>query len=224
MSDKAKRNSPIVCGSVADATAQAILESKSFLIRPEQPFRLTSGLLAPFYINCRQILSHPKARSIIANGLANAVEATNTKIVAGGVTAGVPYATMVADRLDLPLVYVRSEPKAHGTGAQIEGGNVSGKQVVLIEDLVTTGKSIMHFAEILRDSGAIVENVIVMFARLTSDALPKIIDSELKLYWLCDLERLLNIALSNGSADSAQLNEINSFLDDPKGWSNANEK
>ena len=63
-----------------------------------------------------------------------------------------------------------------------------------------------------------------MFARLTSDALPKIIDSELKLYWLCDLERLLNIALSNGSADSAQLNEINSFLDDPKGWSNANEK
>ncbi|MBJ27123.1 MAG: orotate phosphoribosyltransferase [Alphaproteobacteria bacterium] len=209
---------------IAEATARAILDSKSFLIHTEKPFRLTSGLLAPFYINCRQILSHPQARGIIANGLANIIKPLNTNMVAGGVTAGVPYATMVADRLDLPLVYVRGEPKEHGTGAQIEGGRVVGQQIVLVEDLVTTGKSIINFSKILRDEGAIIDNVVVMFTRPTDDAVSKIENLGIRLSSLCDLKVLLRIALEDGVANKNQLKEVYSFLEDPRGWSLANDK
>ena len=203
----------------AEATAKAILAAEAFLIRPEDPFRLTSGLLAPFYINCRQILSHPAARATIADALAEQVRPLGVDMVAGGVTAGVPYATMVADRLGLPLVYVRPEPKDHGTGGKIEGGDVDGCRVVLIEDLITTATSIMKFTPALRAAGATVEHVAVVFSRMTDAAVPALEGAGLSLSALCDLDRLLAIALETGVASDAQLTSVRAFLDDPQGWS-----
>lgn len=205
--------------NAAEITAKALLEAGAFLIRPEAPFRLTSGLLAPFYINCRLLLSHPGPRARIADALAGVVRLQEPDMVAGGVTAGVPFATMVADRLDLPLVYVRPEPKEHGTGGQIEGGDVADKCVVLVEDLITTATSIMKFTEALRGAGARLDSVAVVFSRVTEAAAPALSEAGLSLNVLCDLDTLLTMARTEGLADDAALAEVSAFLADPEGWS-----
>ncbi len=203
----------------AETTAQALLEAGAFLVRPNDPFRLTSGLRAPFYINCRQILSHPAARATIADALAASVPVPATEVVAGGVTAGVPFATMVADRLSLPLVYVRTAPKGHGTASQIEGGAVAGREVVLIEDLITTAGSVLAFAEALRKADARVSAVRVVFSRAGEAAQDALAAAGLSLTALSDLETLLAAAQARGVLDDAGLAEVRAFLADPDAWS-----
>jgi orotate phosphoribosyltransferase len=202
-------------------TARALLDAGAFLIRPNEPFRLTSGLLAPFYINCRLILGHTKARADIADALAEDVGKRGADIVAGGVTAGVPFATMVADRLGLPLTYIRPQPKSHGTSGQIEGGDVTGRKVVLVEDLITTATSIVLFTNALRVANASIDHVSVVFARMTDSAQPALDGLDLSLNVLCDLETLLNMAMEEGVATEAAIAEVRAFLRDPEAWSAA---
>lgn len=211
----------------AEITARALLDAGAFLIRPERPFRLTSGLLAPFYVNCRQILFHPEPRGRIADAQALAIHKAlpgdQVEVIAGGVTAGVPFATMVADRLSLPLVYVRPEPKGHGMGAQIEGGEVSGKRVLLVEDLITTAGSILKFVGALRAAGATVSDVSVVFTRAGESALAALAEAGLRLHALCELDTLLAVAKREGVASDAALAEVRAFLADPEGWSKKRE-
>jgi len=211
----------------ADITARALLDAGAFLVRPEQPFRLTSGLLAPFYINCRQIIFHPAARTRIADAQAAELRATlgadACDVVAGGVTAGVPFATLVADRLARPLVYVRPEPKGHGLGAQIEGGEVAGRRVVLVEDLITTAGSILKFVGALRAAGATVEHVTVVFSRAGEAALGTLAEAGLTLHALCTLETLLAAARSGGLVSDPSLAEVRAFLANPEAWSKKRE-
>lgn len=211
----------------AEITARALLDAGAFLIRPEQPFRLTSGLLAPFYINCRQIIFHPAARAKIADAQATqlraALRADELDVIAGGVTAGVPFATLVADRLGHPLVYVRPEPKGHGLGAQIEGGEVTGRRVALVEDLITTAGSIMKFVGALRAAGATVEHVSVVFSRAGDAPLKALAEAGLTLHALCTLDTLLEAARRAALVNDAALAEVHAFLADPEGWSKGRE-
>ncbi len=203
----------------AEEIAAVLLDTGAFLVRPEAPFRLTSGLLAPFYVNCRLILSRPEARAQSAAALAATVPQPATTVVAGGVTAGVPYATLVADRLALPLVYVRTEAKAHGTAGRIEGGDVAGERVHLIEDLTSTAGSILAFAHALRDAGAEVDRVSVLFSRAGASAQRALEEAGLALTAICDLDTLLAVALGRGRIDEKGLGEVRAFLADPEGWS-----
>ena len=205
----------------ADEIAEALLEAEALLVRPEEPFRLTSGLRAPFYINCRLILSSPSARSQAADALAATVPRPNTATIAGGVTAGVPFATLVADRLGLPMVYVRAEAKAHGTASRIEGGAVAGLRVHLIEDLISTAGSILAFTQALREAGAEVTGVSVLFSRAGASAQEALADAGLAFSAVCDLDTLLAVALARGRIDEAALGEVRAFLADPEGWSAA---
>ena len=202
-------------------TARALLEAGAFLIRPNAPFRLTSGLLAPIYINCRLILGHARARADIADALAADVAKQGADIVAGGVTAGVPFATLVADRLVLPLTYVRPQPKSHGTGGQIEGAEVAGRKIVLVEDLVTSATSIVLFTNALRAAGATVEHASVVFARMTDAAQPALDELGMSLSVLCDMETLLAMAQEEGVASVAAIAEVRAYLADAEGWSAA---
>ena len=205
----------------AETTAKALLTAKAFLVRPKQPFRLTSGLLAPFYINCRQLLSHAHARTEVAEALAARIDRDAIDIVAGGVTAGVPFATLVADRLSLPLVYIRPEPKGHGTGSQIEGGNVAGKRVLLVEDLITTATSIQKFVTALREADAHIERVSVVFSRMTADAETALRDMGVAVDALCALDDLLDMAVQYGITSGEDMKEVRAFLADPNAWSAA---
>ena len=199
--------------------ASVLLDTGAFLVRPEAPFRLTSGLHAPFYVNCRLILSRHEARSQAATALADTVPRPATTVIAGGVTAGVPFATLVADRLGLPMVYVRAEAKAHGTAGRIEGGTVAGERVHLIEDLISTAGSILAFAQALRDVGAEVERVSVLFSRASASAQRVLEEAGLALTAICDLDTLLAVALAGGRIDEAALDEVRAFLADPEAWS-----
>jgi len=205
----------------ADTTAKALLTAGAFLIRPAKPFRLTSGLVAPFYINCRQLLSHTQARTDVAEALAERVDRDAIDIVAGGVTAGVPFATLVADRLRLPLVYIRPEPKAHGTGGQIEGGAVAGKRLLLVEDLITTATSIRKFVLALREADAKVDRVAVVFSRMTPDAHDALRDMGVEVDALCNLDELLDMAVQYGLTSGEDMREVRAFLADPNAWSAA---
>jgi len=202
-------------------TARALLDAGAFLIRPNAPFRLTSGLLAPIYINCRLILGHARARADIADALAADVAKQGADIVAGGVTAGVPFATLVADRLVLPLTYVRPQPKSHGTGGQIEGAEVAGRKIVLVEDLITSATSIVLFTNALRAAGATVEHASVVFARMTDAAQPALDELGMSLSVLCDMETLLAMAQEEGVASVAAIAEVRAYLADAEGWSAA---
>ena len=188
-------------------------------MRPAQPFRLTSGLYAPFYVNCRLILSRHEARARAAAALAATVPQPETTVIAGGVTAGVPFATLVADRLGLPMVYVRAEAKAHGTASRIEGGGVAGERVHLIEDLISTAGSILAFTRALRDAGAEVDGVSVLFSRASASARQALEEAGLAIDAACDLDTLLTVALDSGRIDERALGEVRAFLADPEGWS-----
>ena len=199
--------------------AAVLLETGAFLIRPEVPFRLTSGLYAPFYVNCRLILSRHEARARAAAALAATVPQPGATVIAGGVTAGVPFATLVADRLALPMVYVRTEAKGHGTAGRIEGGSVAGERVHLIEDLISTAGSILAFAQALRAAGAEVDCVSVLFSRAGESARRALEEAGLALTAICDLDALLAVSLGSGRIDEAALGEVRAFLADPEGWS-----
>ena len=203
----------------AEEIAEVLLDTGAFLVRPDKPFRLTSGLYAPFYVNCRLILSRHEARARAAAALAATVPQPGITVIAGGVTAGVPFATLVADRLGLPMVYVRAEAKAHGTASRIEGGSVGGQRVHLIEDLISTAGSILAFSRALRDAGAEVDGVSVLFSRASASARQALEEAGLAIAAVCDLDSLLGVALAGGRIDESGLGEVRAFLADPEGWS-----
>ncbi|MEZ5667833.1 MAG: orotate phosphoribosyltransferase [Alphaproteobacteria bacterium] len=206
--------------ATADAVAGALLAADCFKVRVNPPFRLVSGLEAPFYIDCRQVLGHPQSRGIVIEHMvARARALAPFDVVAGGVTAGVPFATLIADRLDLPLAYVRGEAKAHGLGTQIEGAAVSGRRVLLVEDLVTTGDSSLKFSRILRDNEAAVDQTLVVLDRSLDHCANRFGNAHLVMHSLCTIDVLLRRAHADGRVDAAAMGEIRSFLHDPGAWS-----
>lgn len=147
--------------------ARALLETQSVLIRPEEPFRLASGRLSPVYVDCRRLLSFPKERAFIVEALARLVcrelPEAHIEVLAGGETAGIPFAALLAARLQMPLIYVRKAPKGHGRTAQIEGVLREGQRVLLVEDLVTDGGSKLVFQEGIQRAGGVVEHCACVF-------------------------------------------------------------
>src|SRR5207302_7290076 len=136
-------------------------------IRPAQPFTFTSGWASPVYVDCRKVISFPRARRAIIDMAVAKIEREigfeSIDAVAGGETAGIPYAAWIADRLGLPMLYVRKKPKGFGRNAQIEGDVRAGARTLLVEDLTTDGRSKINFCKALREAGAIVEHVFVNF-------------------------------------------------------------
>lgn len=152
---------------LARQTARILLEIEAITLRPHTPFTLTSGRLAPVYVDCRKVISYPRARRAI---IAAATEILYEKIgfehcdaVAGGETAGIPYAAWLAETTNLPMLYVRKKPKGFGRNAQIEGSFPEGARVLLVEDLSTDGGSKKVFVDALRQAGAVVNHVLVAF-------------------------------------------------------------
>jgi len=152
---------------IADMTAKMMLEVKAVHFSEGKPFVFTSGWASPVYIDCRKLISYPRVRTALIDfataTIVREVGFEQFDTVAGGETAGIPYAAWIADRLSLPMQYVRKKPKGFGRGAQIEGHIEEGARTLLVEDLTTDGRSKVNFCQALRDAGAIVEHVLVMF-------------------------------------------------------------
>jgi orotate phosphoribosyltransferase len=208
----------------ARRTARILIEIEAVLFRPDDPFIFTSGRASPVYVDCRRIISFPRARARLmelAEGLIlDAVGAESLDVIAGGETAGIPFAAWMAERLALPMVYVRKKPKGFGRNAQIEGTFKEGDRVLLVEDLATDGGSKLNFVEALRAAGASCAHAFVVFHY---GIFPKsIADLEAKgvtLHALATWWDVLAVAEETGYLSGEGLAQVRAFLEDPETWS-----
>ena len=137
-----------------EQTAKILFDLKAVKINVKEPFTFSSGIKSPIYCDNRVILGYPEAREQIVQGFLDIIDTENTDVIAGVATAGISWAAFIAEKLGKPMAYVRSKPKGHGVGRQIEGAETAGKRVAVIEDLISTGGSCINAAEVLRNSGA----------------------------------------------------------------------
>jgi orotate phosphoribosyltransferase len=209
---------------IADMTAKMMLEVKAVHFSEGQPFVFTSGWASPVYIDCRKLISYPRVRSTLIDfataTIVRDVGFEQFDTVAGGETAGIPYAAWIADRLALPMQYVRKKPKGFGRGAQIEGHIEEGARTLLVEDLTTDGRSKVNFCKALRDAGAIVDHVFVMFYY---DIFPEskriIADINVKLLHLATWWDVLRVVKRGGYFEPRVIEEVERFLNAPAKWS-----
>ena len=211
----------------ARITARALLDIKAVNFRPDEPYIFTSGRVSPVYIDCRKIIAFPKQRTEIVTLMADLIRreigVDGIDAVAGGETAGIPYGAWMADRLNLPMLYVRKQPKGFGRMAQIEGDMPPGWTVPLVEDLATDGGSKHVFIKALREAGATVKDVIVVFHY---GIFPKSVESlkeiGVRLHGLATWHDVLAEARRGNDFPAANLDQIEQFLADPDGWAAAN--
>jgi orotate phosphoribosyltransferase len=211
---------------VARQVARMLLEIRAVHFRPDPPYTLTSGLASPVYIDCRRLISYPRVRAACmdwacARLMAEAgYEAFDA--VAGGETAGIPFAAWIAERLGLPMLYVRKQPKGFGRNARIEGDMRAGARVLLVEDLTTDGGSKVRFAEAIREAGGLCAHAIVVFYYDVFPEVPaRLAGHGLTLHWLATWRDVLHEARGAGHFDRATLDEVAAFLDAPLDWSAA---
>ena len=210
---------------IARTTAKFLLEINAIHFNSVSPFTLTSGLKSPVYIDCRKLISYPKARSILINFcsdiVVNKIGLDKVESLVGGETAGIPFASFLASKLELPMHYVRKKPKGFGVNNYIEGNNIKGKRVILVEDLTTDGGSKIKFCNSIRKAGAIVEETIVLFYYNIFDDVPdKLKKSGINLNYLACWWDILNYCKEDKSIiDKETIIQIEKFLIAPEEWS-----
>ncbi|MEM8570153.1 MAG: orotate phosphoribosyltransferase [Pseudomonadota bacterium] len=211
---------------MARLTARMLLEVKAVHFRADEPYKLTSGLASPVYIDCRKLISFPLVRSALMDfacaKLLRSVGFSQFDAVAGGETAGIPFAAWIAERLGLPMLYVRKKPKGFGRDAQIEGHLVEGSRVLLVEDLTTDGGSKLKFAEAIRHAGAQCEHTLVIFYYGVFEETLKVLQTHgLTLHFLAVWRDVLEEARNGKHFDDETLREVEAFLQAPLAWSAA---
>ncbi len=211
---------------IARLTARALLEIEAVHFNATTPFILASGLPSPTYIDCRKLISYPRIRSMLMDFLTATVLRDagfeSFDIVAGGETAGIPFAALVAERLALPMTYIRKKPKGYGRNARIEGVMAEGDRVLLIEDLTTDGGSKLSFVEAIREVGATCAHTAVIFSYgIFPETVPKLAEHGVQLHQLCTWWDVLAEARSQRSFDPATLTEVEAFLTAPRAWQEA---
>ena len=211
---------------IAAETAASLIEAKAILFADGEPFTLTSGMKSPVYTDMRKVIAFPSIRSRLVDHavetIAREIGAGSLDVIAGGETAGIPFAAWISDRLAMPMQYVRKKPKGFGRNAQIEGEVVDGARALLVEDLATDGGSKVAFVEALRRSGQTCGHAFVFFfydifpkARETMAAL------DVELHYLVTWPDVLEVARAGGGFDPARLDTVAAFLRAPLPWSAA---
>lgn len=201
--------------------AEFLLSVGAVRLSPRSPFVWTSGLKSPMYCDNRMLYSHPSARTFIAQALTDRVHHLHIPpdVIAGTAMAAIGWTALVADRLDLPFVYVRAKAKEHGTKKLIEGDLLPEKHVVLIEDLLSTGGSAAASVETLRSEGkAVVTDVVSIFSYGFPLAREKADELGVHLHPLSTISVLLRVALHQDRINDEDARQIADFVEDPEGW------
>ncbi|WGW03070.1 orotate phosphoribosyltransferase [Tropicibacter oceani] len=205
---------------MARLTARMLWEIEAVNFMQDEPFKLASGQLSPVYIDCRKLISYPRIRSTLMDFLTVTVmrnagfEAFDN--IAGGETAGIPFAALVAERMALPMTYVRKKPKGYGRNARIEGAMTEGERVLLVEDLTTDGGSKLSFVDAIRETGATCAHTAVIFYYgIFPETIKTLGDHGVSLHHLCTWWEVLAEAPAK---HAGVLGEVESFLKDPHAW------
>jgi orotate phosphoribosyltransferase len=211
---------------IARLSARMLLEVEAVHLNAAEPFTLASGLPSPTYIDCRKLISYPRIRATLMDFLTITVmrnagfEAFDN--IAGGETAGIPFAAMVAERMALPMSYVRKKPKGYGRNARIEGVMGEGDRVLLVEDLTTDGGSKLSFVDAIRDTGATCAHTAVIFYYGIFPETEKTLGGHgVALHHLCTWWDVLEAAKASGAFDAETLRGVESFLNAPRQWQEA---
>lgn len=202
------------------AIAEKLLQIKAIKLSIDKPFTWASGWKSPIYCDNRKILSFPFVRDYIKSEMCNVIfqNFENTEIIAGVATAGIPWGAMAADQLKLPYIYVRPKPKEHGLGNQIEGFYEAGKRVVVVEDLVSTGKSSLQVVDVLKNAGLEVEGMVSIFNYGFDEAENAFEKYNLTLKSLTDYNSLIELAISQKSISESDQESLNNWRKDPANW------
>ncbi|CAD2078110.1 orotate phosphoribosyltransferase [Jeotgalicoccus coquinae] len=196
------------------SVAHTLLDIDAVKLSPKDPYTWASGIKSPIYCDNRQILGNVEAhRKVIELLIEQLAQFDEADVIVGTATAGIPHATLIADRLNKPSAYVRGSKKAHGTARQIEGAAVNGKRVVVIEDLISTGGSSLNAVEALREDGAEVLGVAAIFSYGITGAQEKFENAECAYSVLCDLDTLLDVAQERNVLDTKGADDVRSFRD-----------
>ena len=209
---------------IAELSAKMLLEIGAINFRPNDPYILTSGKASPVYIDCRKIISFPRVRSTLmdfgASTIMRDIGFESIDAVAGGETAGIPFAAWLAERLSLPMQYVRKKPQGFGRDAQIEGYLKEGSKVLLVEDLTTDGGSKITFCDALRKAGAeVTDTFVIFFYDIFPDTRQKLADVGVNLHSLTTWWDVLEVCKKSNMMDNQSLSEIEAFLNAPDEWS-----
>jgi orotate phosphoribosyltransferase len=202
---------------ISRRTAKDLLEIGAVFLRPQEPFTWTSGILSPVYCDNRLTLSAPDVRRHIEESFAALVREKypDCEMLMGTSTSGIPHAAIVADILALPMGYVRGGAKAHGRGKQIEGKIKKGTKTVVVEDLISTGGSVIEVVETLRDAGAAVQGIISIFTYNMQKGLQNLDAVHVENTSLTSLDRLLDVALADGTINMSEKDALLRFRDAP---------
>ncbi len=203
------------------AVAEKLLQINAIKLSVDKPFTWASGWKSPIYCDNRKVLSYPYVRDFIKSEICNTVFQMyeNAEMLAGVATAGIAWGAMAADQLKLPYIYVRPKPKEHGLGNQIEGYFESQKKVVIIEDLISTGKSSLQVAGVLRNEGLIVEGMVSIFNYGFDVATKAFNDAKVNYHSLTDYDTVIAMAIEKNYVSEQDQNTLLNWRSDPANWS-----
>lgn len=202
------------------AIAEKLLQINAIKLSIQQPYTWTSGWKSPIYCDNRKVLSFPFIRDFIKSEMCNVIFQSfeNADMLAGVATAGIPWGAMAADQLKLPYIYVRPKRKEHGLGNLIEGFYEPGKRVVVVEDLISTGKSSLQVVDVLRNAGLEVVGMASIFTYGFEEAKNNFEKHGVKLISLTDYESLINLAIEQGLVQENEQEELLSWREAPSTW------
>lgn len=200
--------------------AKALLEVGAVGFSPDSPITFTSGIRSPVYVDNRVLVYHPKAWHIIVGSFRYLIDSYGLKydVIAGVATGGVPHSSALAYILKKPSVFIRKESKAHGKGKRIEGGDVAGRRVLLVEDHVTTGGSSLDAISVLRKSGAHVSDVLAIISYGFSEVLTSFEKRQLELHTLTDFTTLIGLARCRNDITEKEVAIVREWFADPHAW------
>jgi orotate phosphoribosyltransferase len=202
------------------AVAEKLLQSNAIKLNPEQPFTWASGWKSPIYCDNRRVLSFPFIRDFVKSEMCNVIfqQFPDADLLAGVATAGIPWGAMAADQLKLPYIYVRPKPKEHGLGNQIEGYFEAGQKVVVIEDLISTGKSSLQVVDVIKAAGMEVMGMVSIFTYGFPVATQNFEKAGVPYVSLTNYGTLIELAVEKGIVSADQQEILMDWRKDPSVW------
>lgn len=204
---------------IAYQVSSILIELGCIILRPHQPFKYNTGIISPVYTDNRLILSSPRDRKKIVDLLIEKVKKVGIPdVIAGTSTAGIPYGSFIAQKLDLPMVYVRPKPKEYGKTNQVEGSLRKGQTVIVVDDLISTGRSSLEVVNAIRKSGGKVSDIIAITTYGLENANRNFTKNKIRLHTLTDLNYSCEVAIKKGFLDRKRVEIVKNWAKDPKNW------
>lgn len=210
--------------NTSETVAKLLLELNAVSLSPKKPFKYASGILSPVYTDCRVLMAYPRQRSLIRDLYIEAIKQSGVAfdVVAGTATAGIPHAAWIADKLSLPMVYVRGKAKDHGKENLMEGIIKKGQKVIVIEDLISTGESAINSVNVIRSAGGEIANVFAIITYGMKIATQNFRENKLNLISLTTFEDVVDIAEHSGKISNKEKEIILEWINNPASWGKRN--